>query len=141
MTAIEGIGGEEVFYNGTYSPDNHRIAMLQKLKATKKIMISEFVSDDTKISDAFSKNYKEGFISFVRKSDNYHYKQIPDSIPNENTTNITNLSLAQNYLYLISTDNFSSKQEMINAIAATNFDVILIDLFFEEAAFTSSEIN
>lgn len=141
MSAIDGIGGEELFYNGTYSLDNYRLAMLQKLKATEKIMISEFVSDNSKISDAFSKNYKEGFISFVRKSDNYHYKQIPDSIPKENTSNITNLSLAQNYLYLINSDNFSSKQEIINAIAATNFDVIFIDLFFNETAFTTYEIN
>jgi cysteinyl-tRNA synthetase len=141
MSAIDGIGGEELFYNGTFSLDNYRLTMLQKLKATKKIMISEFVSDNSKITDAYSKNYKEGFISFVRKGDNYHYKQIPDNIPNENDTNIIKLSLAQNYLYLISTDNFSSKQEMINAIAATNFDVVFIDLFFEEAAFTTSEIN
>jgi len=104
-------------------------------------MVSEFVTDNNNTSDAFLRNYSEGFICFTRSSDNYHYKQIPDSIPYENTSNITNLSLAQNYLYLINTDNYSSKQEMINAISATNFDVILIDLFFEGTEFTSSEIN
>lgn len=141
MSAINGFGVEELFYNGTYSLDNERLSMLQQVKASKKIMVSEFVTDNNNISDAFSKNYNEGFICFTRNSDNYHYKQIPDSVPYENNTNITNLSLAQNYLYLISTDNYSSKQEMINAISATNFDVVLIDLFFNGTEFTSSEIN
>jgi len=141
MSAINGIGVEELFYNGTYSLDNERLSMLQKLKASKKIMVAEYVTDNNNISDALIKNYNEGFICFPRTNDNYHYLQIPDSVTHSNTTDITDLSLAQNYLYLISTDNFSSKQDMINAISATNFDVILIDLFFEGTEFSSSEIN
>lgn len=141
MSSINGIGVEELFYNGTYVLDSERLSMLQQLMTTKKIWVSEFVSDNNNVSDAFSRNYNEGFICFTRNSDNYHYKQIPDSVPYENNTDITNLSLAQNYLYLISTDNYSSKQEMINAISATNFDVVIVDLFFEETEFTISEIN
>lgn len=141
LNSINGIGVEELFYNGNYALDNERLSMLQQLKISKTVLVSEFVSDNNNISDAYLKNNNEGFISFVRSSDNYHYKQIPSSIPNENSSNITNLSLAQNYLYLISTDNYSSKQEMINAISTTNYDVILIDLFFEGTEFTSSEIN
>ena len=141
MSAINGIGVEELFYNGTYSLDNERLSMLQKLKASKKIMVAEYVTDNNNILDALIKNYNEGFICFPRTNDNYHYLQIPDSVTHSNTTDITDLSLAQNYLYLISTDNFSSKQDMINAISATNFDVILIDLFFEGTEFSSSEIN
>ena len=141
LNAINGFGVEELFYNGQYAPDNERISMLRQLKALKKIMVSEYVSDNNNIADALSKNYNEGFICFVRSPDNYHYKQIPGNVPYENALSITNLSLAQNYLYLINTENFSSKQEMMDAVSATNFDVILIDLFFNGTAFTSSEIN
>lgn len=141
MSAINGIAVEELFYNGTYALDNDRLSMLQQLKTSKKILVSEFVSEQNKIAEAFSKNYNEGFICFVRNSNNYNYKFIPDTVPNENAIDITDLSLAQNFLYLISTDIFSSKQEMINAISATNFDVVLIDLFFKETEFTSAEIN
>lgn len=141
MNSINGLGVEALFYNGTYSLDGDRLSMLQHLKTSKKILVSEFVSDYNKIAEAFSKNYNEGFICFVRNSVNYHYKYIPDTVPNENANHITNLSLAQNYLYLINSDNYSSKQEMINAIASTNFDVVIIDLFFEGTEFTSYEIN
>lgn len=141
MSAINGIGVEALFYNGTYALDGERLSMLQLLKSSKKILVSEFVSDNNNISDALFRNYNEGFICFVRNKDNYHYKHIPDSVPHENTNNITNLSLAQNFLYLISTDNYSSKQELVNAISLTNFDVVLIDLFFNDIEFTPSEIN
>jgi len=141
MVAIDGLGIEELFYNGTYSPDNERLSMLQKLVASKKIMVAEYVSDDSKVADAIEKNTTEGFICFPRINSNYDYKQIPDSVINENTNDILSLQDAQNYLYMISTDNYATKQEMINAISATNFDVILIDLFFDDMEFTSSEIQ
>lgn len=141
MSAINGIGVEELFYNGNYSLDNERLSMLQQLKSSKKIMVSEYVTDNSNIPDALNRNYYEGFICFPRTSSNYHYSQIPDSVTHFNSKDITNLSLAQNYLYLISTDNNSSKQDMINVISATNFDVVLIDLFFNGTEFTYSEIN
>ena len=141
MAAVNGFGVEELFYNSNYSPDNERLEILRQLKASKKIMVSEYVIDSTNIADALNRNYSEGFICFPRTSSNYHYLQIPDSVPHSNTANITNLSDAQNYLYLISTDNYSSKQEMIHAISATNFDVVLVDLFFNETEFTVSEVN
>lgn len=141
MRSINGIGVEELFYNGPYAPDDERLSMLQLLKPPKKIMVSEFVSDNRNSADAYRRNYHEGFICFTRSKDNYHYKQIPDSIPYENTADITNLGLAKNYLYLISTDKYASKKEMISAVSATNFDVVLVDLFFEGTAFTSAEIN
>jgi cysteinyl-tRNA synthetase len=141
MNAINGIGVEELFYNGSYSVDNYRLEILQELKSSKKILVSEYVSNNNNAADAISKNTNEGFLCFVRENQNYNYLQIPDNITNENSNNITDLSLAQNYLYLISSDNYNSKQEMINAISTTNFDVIIIDLFFNNSEFTSDEIN
>jgi cysteinyl-tRNA synthetase, unknown class len=141
MSSINGIGVEELFYNGTHALVGNRLSMLQELKKSKKILVSEFVSENNTIADAYSRNNNEGFICFTRNSGNYHYKQIPDYIPNENATNITNLSLARNFLYLINSENYSSKQELITAISQTNFDVVILDLFFNEVAFTSTEVN
>jgi len=141
MSAIDGFGVEELFYNGSYSTDPERLQMLQQLKATKKIMVADYLSNNAQLQDAFNLSSNEGFIAFPRMANNYDYTQIPDSVPFSNTTNITELSLAQNYLYLISTDQFSSSQDMISAIAATNFDVVLIDLFFNGTALTSAEVN
>jgi cysteinyl-tRNA synthetase len=140
MGAINGFGVEELFYDGVYAPDQERLSMLEELKATKKIMVAEFVSNDGDVKDALNKNYAEGFICFPRISTNYDYLLIPDSTPHSNSHNITSLDEAQNYLYLISSDGYLTRQDMITAIAATDYDLVLIDLFFDGTAFTSPEI-
>lgn len=141
ISAIDGYGVEELFYYGDFSLDNYRLSMLQQLKTTEKILVSEYITSESDITDAFARNYNEGFICFARTNSNYYYSQIPDSAYCSNITDITNLSLAQNYLYLISSDNFSSKEDMINAVSATDFDVVIIDLFFDETEFSSTEIE
>ncbi|HRZ41540.1 MAG TPA: endo alpha-1,4 polygalactosaminidase [Bacteroidales bacterium] len=140
-SSIDGLGIEELFYNGDYSPDEERIRLLRKCQTSKKILVSEYVSNSTHLKDAYAKNQQEGFICFARTAGNYHYQQIPDTVPGENSSDISTLADAQNFLYLISTDLFASKQAMLNAIKATNFDVILIDLFFDGEALDSTEIQ
>jgi cysteinyl-tRNA synthetase len=141
MNAIDGLGVEELFYNGNYAEDRERLPLLQELKVSKKILVSEYVKDDADISDAILRNRNEGFLSFIRKSSNYDYLQIPGIIESENTEDINSLSDVQNFLYLISTDNFPAKQDMLDAIAATNYDLVLIDLFFDEVQLSKSEVS
>lgn len=141
MIAIDGFGVEELYYNGNYSPDNERINMLLKLRNYKKILVSEFIYDNQNIPDALNKNKNNNFICFPRTSLNYHYSQIPDSVPFSNFSDIIKLSDAKNFLYLIDYESFSSRDELINAIQSTEYDIILIDLFFNQEAFKKSEIE
>lgn len=141
LDAIDGFGVEELFFNGDYQPDQYRIEQLRQLKTYKKVLVSEYVSDNSKVAEALTLNYNEGFICFPRIKSNYDYLLIPDSVPQENPNNITALSDAMNYLYLINTEKFVSKNSFINAIAATNFDVIIIDLFYSDTALTTYDIN
>jgi cysteinyl-tRNA synthetase len=67
-----------------------------------------------------------------------NYPEIPY---NENSDDITQISQAKNFLYLINTENFETKQDFINAVSATNYDVIIMDLFHNETAFGSTEIE
>lgn len=141
LNAIDGLGVEELFYNGDRSPDNERINMLRQVKTTEKIMVSEYVTDAGNDSHAYANNDNEGFITFIRNSDDYDYKYIPPTPHNENSNNITQLADAQNYLYLISTENYSGSQDMINAINETNYDVVLIDLFFGDETLSHTGIE
>lgn len=141
MGAIDAFGIEELFYNGALQNSEERLSMLREIVDQKKILVSEFVNNNSDIPDAWARNYAEGFLCFPRSSTNYDYTLIPDTVYYENTNDITKLSEAQNYLYLISNNNYSTKQAFLDAIAATNFDVVLIDLFFENIAFTTAEIE
>ncbi len=141
INAIDGFGIEELFYNGTYSPDNERLSMLRTLSAYKPVFVSEYVKDTAQISQAFYKNESNGFVCFVRSNENYYYTTIPDSVHNMNLNPVYSLKDVKNYLYLISYDNFSGKTQLIDTLKKYDFDLILMDLFFGETPFTYAEIN
>jgi cysteinyl-tRNA synthetase len=139
LNAIDGMGIEELFYNGSAETDNERLDMLRQIKNSEKILVSDYVSNNSNAADATQKNRNEGFVPFVRTSNNYDYIEIP-ALTNANHRDITQLSEIENYLYLIGTDNFGTKESFLNAISATDYDLVLIDLFFEEVSFSAADI-
>jgi len=142
IDAIDGVGIEELFYDNRLRVDNYRLKMLQTLKNHVKVMVADFVGNDANIADSKKRSADEGFIAFPRSKDNYDYMLIPTTgITGENASNVAVLADAKNYLYLISTEKYANKQAMINAIKATNYDVVLIDLFFDEIALSSDDIE
>lgn len=140
MSSIDGLGVEELFYNGEYTPDQERLEMLDKLGDEKTILVAEYLANDANVSHALNENAAHDFLCFPRTNNNYHYQYIPEIVPNENANEIHALSEAQNYLYLISTDQFTSKEEMIEAVANTNYDLVILDLFFEESPLTCADL-
>lgn len=141
LNAIDGIGVEEIFYNGALSMDDYRLAMLREIVSSKTIMVSEYIDNASNLDDAVARNQNEGFLCFPRNANNYSYEYIPSNPTAENAANIQDLSQAKNYLYLISNSQYTTKQSMIDAIAATNFDLVILDLFFEEEPFSAAEID
>lgn len=140
MNAVDGFGIEELFFNEKSKVDNYRLKMLQKLRATKKILVSEHVTKESLLDDVVEKNRKENFLCFPRSAGNEDYKEIPP-IKDENSNDITTLGEAKNYLYLINSSQYKQRFYYLKEIAKTNFDVVIIDLFFHTKPFTPEEIK
>ncbi len=141
VAAIDGYGVEELFYNnGSYAPDDYRLNMLRKVSPGLKVLVADYLSDDSNYPDALQAANSEQFIAFPRYNANYDYKYIPSTVYHENSNNIQTLAQAQNYLYLISTDNYSDKSSFLSAIQQTNFDVVIIDAFFGDELLTSTDV-
>lgn len=141
LKAIDGIAIEELFYDEKGKADNYRIENLKKLPKEKKIMVSEFVKNKDDIAKVIQLNQAVNFVPFIRTAENYHYHIIPENINLENANNITKLSDVQNFLYLINADDFDTKKQFIEAIANTNFDLVLIDLYYYSFPFTKAELE
>jgi cysteinyl-tRNA synthetase len=141
MNAIDGFGIEELFYDGEAVDDAYRLDNVRDIVGEKVVMVADMLGSSSQYQSAINKNLAEGFIFFPRYPDNHDYLSIPSNVINENENDVSTLAEAQNYLYLISTDNFSSAEEMISAIEATNYDVVLVDLFFEDEPLTASQVN
>lgn len=141
LSHIDALTVEELFYFNTFSPDSERLALLDRLKAYKPIVVSEMVLNQHDINRAYDLNLAHGFIPFVRDSVNYYYDHIPDTIIDENTNDITSMFDVRNVLYFIGgASAYTDKNNYLSAIANTNFDLVIIDLFFQGKPLTAEDI-
>lgn len=140
ITAIDGIGREDLFYG--YDNDNeptptidkdYMIAFMDIAKNNGvEVLVTDYCWTSSYMDDSYTQNTEKGYISFA--ADHRELNNIPKypTIPNNvNTANISSLALAKNFLYLINPETYSTKTAFLNAIQNTNYDLVIIDLFFD----------
>lgn len=149
LAAIDGHGQEDLFYG--YKRDDkptsaaetdYLLSYLRRSKQTGNcILVTDYCSRPEYVAGARSRCDAEGFVSFAAPS--RELDVIPSGAPtHENAQDIVRLSDAQNFLYLLNCEHFSSKAAFLDAVSATNYDLIIIDLFFDNVmAFTVEEVE
>ncbi len=147
VDGLDAQSQEELFYgydvdNVATSPDKTQYLkqFLNKAKAEDKaILITDYCSTTDNIRksrDSIAHNHYIGFAATHRDLD-----IIPQlAIPNENNLDIDNLNEAGNYLYFINYQNFNNKQRLLESIANTNYDVVIMDLFYQGQSFTPQDL-
>lgn len=150
ISAIDGNGQEDLFYGynnddqATSTEDNTYLrTFLDKSKESgKTILVTDYCSTFYKMADSYTQNNTLGYVSFAanhRELDNI--PGYPSPIYNVNNSIITSLSQIKNFLYLINPQNYTSKADFINAVTSTNYDLLIMDLYFNETTeFTPGEI-
>lgn len=151
VNAIDGHGQEDLFYGyddddqGTPTEDNLylRIFLDKSKNAGNTILVTDYCSTHSKMDASYNQNNTAGYISFAadqRELDNI--PNYPVSIYGENDAEVTSLSDVKNFLYLINPENYNSKSDFINTVTSTNYDLLIMDLFFKDGTeFTATEIN
>jgi len=150
LNAIDGHGQEDLFYGytnddvATPAADSDYLQLfLNRSNAEgNRILAIDYCSTPSKMDNSYAMNDIAGYISFAANH------RALNNIPNhpspifaENNAVITNLNEAQNFLYLINPENFSTKTDFIAAITATNYDLLVMDLFFQDdTEFSASEV-
>lgn len=150
LAAIDANGQEDLLYgydnDDVSTPPNERDYLIDFLNLSANngntILVTDYCSTQSKMDNSYSENSSRGYISFAadhRELDNI--PNYPNPIYAENSDNIQTISQAKNFLYLINPVSFGSKQAFIDSVAATNYDLIIMDLFSgSNVAFTSGEI-
>jgi len=154
IAAIDATGRESMFY-GYYNDDeitpnedrDHLLSLCQLCKDNNvQVLATDYCSDHTKMDNSYTYNNNNGFISLAadhRGLDNIPAN--PSPIRDENTNDIIDISNADNFLYLIDSEQYPTKQDFISAVSTTNYDVIIMDLFHNEngieTEYTSYEID
>ncbi len=150
INAIDGVAREDLFYgyNADNEPtaENERLYMLSFLNIAKnsgkKVLVIDYCSNTQYVDDSYQKNSELGFISFAadhRELDNI--PAYPLNPYNVNSDDITTLNSAKNFLYIINPSGFSDKGQFLNVLKETNFDIIIIDLFYYGQILTKDDVK
>ncbi len=150
INSIHAVGRESMFYGyynddeATPSEDSEYLLNLCSLweENSVEVLATDYCFTHSKMDSSYQLNEQNDFISFA--ADQRDLNNIPDypvTPHNMNSNNITNIADAHNFLYLINGENYSTKAEFIQAVSNTNYDLIIMDLFHNDEAFTDSEIT
>jgi len=150
LHAINATGREDLFYgyynNDEETPDEDKQYLLNLCLLCEqnnvKVLVTDYCSTHSKIDNSYQLNEQNGFISFAADERNLNnIPNYPATPYNENSDDIAQIWQAKNFLYLINSENYATRQDFINAVSATNYDVIIMDLFHNETAYTANEIE
>lgn len=143
ISAIDGLGREDLYFG--YNRDNastpegvsrNMEAFLDRAAAEGLgILVTDYCRSPLKVEESYNANRSRGYLSFA--ADSRDLDRIP-TLPIEPVRNsprdILSLSDAENFLYLINpseNDGFPDKKTFLKVLKESNYDLLLIDLFFD----------
>ena len=150
VAAIDGLGREDLFYG--YSNDNEptpveatnwMLAYLDRAEELGiEVLVTDYCWDQALMDESYSSNAARGFVSFAAPN------RMLDAIPeypigpfNAHAGDVSSLSEVRNFLYLINPWQFESKSAFVDALAATNYDALIVDLEYEDDPLLSEDVD
>ncbi|TET44572.1 MAG: hypothetical protein E3J66_00680 [Dehalococcoidia bacterium] len=149
LEAIDGVGQEDLFYGYTHddvhTPLSQREYMISLMDVAEnndiEVLVTDYCSTRPSVDDSYSQNAAKCYISFAaahRELDNI--PKYPANPYNVNASSVTSLTEAKNFLYLINPGSFPDKNAFLDAIRETNYDIVIVDLFYDDIALSASEV-
>ena len=149
ISAIDGVGREDLFYG--YYEDNEAtpIKVQEEIIAFLDIaekngieaLVIDYCQTNSHIDNSYARNNSRGYISFAaddRELDNI--PTYPATPYNKNDSDINSLADARNFLYIINNDQYPDKEAFLTAIRRTDYDIVILDLFYDNTTLTVSDI-
>jgi len=149
IAAIDGLGREDLFYG--YDEDNQptssestdwMLSYLDRAEALGiEVLVIDYCWDPALIDASYARNDAHGFASFAAPS------RMLDRIPsyptqpaNVNSDDIDYLSDVGNFLCLLNPWRFDTKVSLVDALAETSFDALIIDLESEDGVLNRDDV-
>ncbi len=150
LREVSAVGAESLFYG--YSGDDEPTSAdaseymlkLCRLYAQNgvRVLVTDYCSAVSDVDASYRRNKENGFLSFAADKRNLTaVPKYPNAPYNANAKDIKTVWDAENFLYLINSEKFSTKRQFIDALKNTDYDIIIMDLFHFEKAYAASEIR
>ncbi|MBN2535857.1 MAG: endo alpha-1,4 polygalactosaminidase [Spirochaetales bacterium] len=149
LGAIDGVGREDLFYgyedDDIPTPAGEAAYMMKFLDSAEaqgvEALVTDYCFTPGYVDTSYQENSEKSYISFAADSRELDTIPVyPVSLYHENESDIYFLSGAQNFLYLINPEQYTTKDDYLTALEGTNYDVLIIDLFFEDMALLPSNV-
>lgn len=148
--AIDGIGREDLFYG--YNEDNaatplsERGYMLEYMEIAVEngieVLVTDYCWTRPFMDSSYSQSSRRGYISFAAESRELDIiPDYPSKPHNVNSSDVVSLPDARNFLYLLNPDQFATKSSFLFAVAQTDYDAVIMDLFFGDSALSQNDIG
>ncbi len=115
--------------------------MFAKPKAADKAVWTLDYIEDPKVQyEDERQGRKDGYVSLALSSSNLDI--IPQrNVPCANTKNIYEVQDAQNFLFLLNPGAFSGKAAYLDSLNKTAYDVLVVDLYYDDAPLTRADVD
>ena len=107
-----------------------------------QVLVTDYCSTPSFVDDSYARNSSRGYISFA--ADSRELDRIPGYPPepyNVNDSDVGSLGEAKNFLYLINPGRFSDKEAFLDALRRTDYDILIIDPFYEDFPLSREEVE
>lgn len=110
------------------------LAMVDVLRREgRRAMTIDYCGAKDQIADAEAKAAKAGALAYVDSDGDMLLGRVPAERPrHENAAAISDIAVARNFLPMLRSDFFATRAAWVDALAATNYDLLLLDTFWRE---------
>jgi len=148
LDCIDGVGQEGIsfgydeFDKATNIEDRNYITSLLNVGTKNGIIVLSinYANNHSNVDKARTYDSQNNFLSYVTY--NIELNDIQENIINENDKDILSLDDAKNCLCLFNPEKFEDKEEYLSDLCKTNYDVLVIDSFFNyDYMLTNEDVN
>ncbi len=146
INSIDALGQEGIsFGNDRYNKARDEASRMQittllniGLGSGITVLSVNYCDQTDKVSKSLEYDVQNGYISFIASSFSLT-GTATENILNESSADITSIKIARNYLILLNPEEYETKEEYINTLAETNYDILIIDAFFQDDIMLSGQ--
>ena len=149
VSVIDGAGREDLFYgylaDNLPTPVNETAYMVAFCDVCEQngveVLTTDYCSTHTRMDDSYAQNESRGYISFsAPRRDLDVIPDYPSGPFHVNNNEVSTLQDARNFIYLIDPGQFTAKTDFLISLSDTDYDLLIIDLFFGADVLTSDDV-